>query len=319
MKRVLSCFFLTIAIVVLAGKACPAQTSLQSHDSKISSAVLEILVDGRLTGCGWFASLDGLAITAAHNLKQAHKIEILSKPFGRLNAKLIASDLAHDLALLKADRHAGFYPSLKISSPPLRSGEELNAYGSAFFRHNLLFVGQVANPDLQYEWNEVNQCYTEVYYLSAMTPEGLSGAPWVNSAGEVVGIQSGMVAWRGALMGIAFVAPATAVEDLLTTKKNNRFQALGATVAESWEAPATMVKTAAKSGLYITRILPGGAADLSGLKQGDLILKANGEKILYRSELLSLIRNSLLESTLTITILRDDKTLELTFKLLDRD
>src|SRR5258707_706852 len=82
-------------------------TALYDH---VRSASVEILIAGRQDGSGWFASDDGLVVTAAHVVwghvgrkGEGHRVEVISPKLGRLDAEIVAVDRGHDLALLQVN------------------------------------------------------------------------------------------------------------------------------------------------------------------------------------------------------------------------
>src|SRR5690606_12269049 len=117
------------------------------------------------------AAAHGLAITAAHVVKDRGRIEVLSPVAGRLKAKLVATDLGHDLALLLVERPEDLFPYLELASERPVLGEELYLFGSPLFRHGMLLPGGLAKEGTHFEWNDRHNSYYEAYALSAMTPE----------------------------------------------------------------------------------------------------------------------------------------------------
>ncbi|PNU19189.1 hypothetical protein C2E25_13665 [Geothermobacter hydrogeniphilus] len=287
-----SLWLIIILLFLFAGlpSNCPATARGSSQRTAIETASFDLLANGRLIGNGWFASPAGFAVTAAHLLAENDSVEISSPATGRRKADVIAVDRAYDLALLRIPRDGDFFPYLPISSRKPTVGQAVFSYGSALFRHQLHFQGMVSKTRPHFEWNARNQCYSQVYLLSAMTPKGLSGAAWVNDRNEVVGIQSGMMTWKGALMGTAFIAPAEAIAFLLKHKRPRPAATLGLQVAETMEGVSTTNHSG--SGLLVTRVLADSPAAQSGISKGDRILTLNGRKIRYRDDFLSTVRNT---------------------------
>ncbi len=278
------------------------------------TANVEILVAGRLSGSGWIATPDGLAFTAAHVIRTPGPVTVKTSQGDEVAAALLAVDLGHDLALLRLERHHGFFPYLPLAGTAAGIGEPLHLTGSPLNRHDLTVPGELAADRPHFEWNDINNCYTRILPVAAMTPDGVSGGAWVNELGEVVGTQSGMMQRQGALMGIGFMAPAEAAAALLASRRDASTNWLGATLAESWETG-----TNPSAGLLITGVAAGSPAQASGLKRGDRVVSVDGEQVGYRDDLLNRIRRKPTGETVQLGIVRDNTPLETTLHLLARE
>ena len=263
------------------------------YGTNVAGATLEVLVDGRLAGSAWFAASQGLAITAAHVVQRGHRIEVRSTITGRLQARVLASDYAHDLALLQVERRGKLFAVLQLASHPPRTGESLTLYGAALFRHGLALPGTVAADHTMFEWNKVTNCYAEVRAVAAMTPKGLSGGAWVNSAGEVVGVQSTAMTEGGGLAGIAFMSPLKAIRKLLQEKRQSPVSTLGGVYAEAWEPSPQLgaSETAETQGIRVLRVLAGSPLALAGVRPGEMLLALDGERLELRDQLIGKIRS----------------------------
>lgn len=279
-------FFCILLFLPSATAFSAAPTTLYS---KARAASVEILINGHLAGSGWFASPQGLIFTAAHLIKGLPEIEIISPVAGRMPAFLVATDLAADMALLRVRREEGYFPALPFAPQSPAVGETLYLLGAPAYRHAIMVQGFLARTDYSYEWNVKNHGYTKIITLQAMTAEGFSGAPWINGQGEVVGVQSGMLAWRGQLMGLAFAGPVEAARSLIATKQSNSVATLGAAFAESWEVADK--RSSAQTGLKILQLEANSPLLFAGIRRGDFVLKFNGQSVRYRDELLDMIRH----------------------------
>lgn len=284
---------------------CAAVEPPAERFGALRAASLEILVDGRLAGSGGFISPAGLALTAAHVVRGGRRLEVLSPVAGRLGARVVATDSGHDLALLQVERKEGIFPSLDLAAAGPDRGTQLHAFGSVLYRHGLLLPGMVADERLHYEWNSVNRCYSAVQMVAAMTPEGLSGAPWVDGDGRLAGVQSGMIVRQGSLMGVAFMSPLEALRNLVASRRDAVTSSLGAQFAESWEwsPDGTGYHDGGHDGLYVVDALPGGALAAAGVNRGEMIVALDGVKVSYRDQLLGMVRKKAPGDMLTLSIL----------------
>lgn len=286
-------FFGGFALLLVLLAPCGSEARTGDLYARLKAASLEVLVDGRLVGSGWFVSPAGVGVTAAHLVGGWGKVEVMSPGFGRLKARLVAFDLGRDLAVFHVNRAMKPFAYLKISERIPAAGQQLHLFGSPLFRHGIMVAGEMAGDTTHFEWNDQNRCYTEVFPVNAMTPEGFSGAPWVDENGEVVGIQSGMMAWKGGLMGIAFMSPARRLKELLADQKDVSMATLGAVLAEPWEQPAGLSSGSgfASQGILVTQTFDGEALARASVVKGDAIMMFKGLLINSRDELLRKVRS----------------------------
>jgi S1-C subfamily serine protease len=252
-------------------------------------------VDGHLAGSGFFASEDGLGLTAEHVLgagAKAKKIEILHPKVGRYPATLVAIDAGHDLALIRVEIPKGQKTAfLPIRSDTPKPGERIWLFGTPIFRHAVLLEGGSARPDTVFEWLGNEQRYHEVFYTSAMSPTGTSGGVWIDSAGRAAGLQSGMIVVQNAPQGVGFTIAPAAMAKLLAEKKNARTPWLGLAGDELWENKERIKEFPAGSeGMVVTVVISGGPAAQAGIVEGSLITKAGGKSVRYRDDVLRAAR-----------------------------
>ena len=108
----------TLFLVVVATSSSQAADAVSSAEvyARAQAASAEILINGHLDASGWFASADGLVVSASHAfLKKKMDIEVRLADGERLPAKLIALDRGHDLALLKVEGKGRTFKFLPIA------------------------------------------------------------------------------------------------------------------------------------------------------------------------------------------------------------
>ncbi|MCX7046823.1 MAG: S1C family serine protease [Candidatus Sumerlaeota bacterium] len=261
---------------------------------KVKAASVEVLAGGQLAGGGWFATPDGLIVTASHvALSNRNALEILSPETGRTKVTLVALDRGNDLALLQAPQRAKPYPTLDVADRIPEVGEDIFLFGPPIFRHQVMARGAVARPDATFEYLYNLQCYARVYHIAAVAPIGFSGGCWVDRQGRVTGSEMGEMSINGASKGIAFATPPDAIRALLAARRSAVTPTIGCSLEELWERPPQFIAqfTTGSSGLLVTHISPGGPVEKAGLKANDLIVAANGKKMTYRDEALAMIRS----------------------------
>ncbi len=255
------------------------------------SCSVEVLVNGRLEGTGFIVSEDGYAITVLHALKENAKLEIRSRNLGRLKATLIGQSRGDDAALLKIPCKADPYPYLQISEKAPLPGDEVFLIGTPVFRNRVFIKGFVAGSEPVYEFYRGN--YNEVIHVSAMTAKGCSGGPWLNKSGEIVGMQAANVTIGNVLQGIASMVPAKRLKKLAEAKKTTSTPTLEMAFEAIWEQSHEKITNLPKDtrGLIIRQVKSKGIAANKGIKEWDILLKANDKRFEESADLIRYLRN----------------------------
>ncbi|MBA3505778.1 MAG: trypsin-like peptidase domain-containing protein, partial [Betaproteobacteria bacterium] len=169
-------------------------------------------------GSGFIVSPDGYVITNAHVVDDAEEVTVRLTDRREFIAKVVGSDKRTDIALLKIE--AKNLPALDINAKPaLKKGEWVIAIGSPFGFENSVSAGVVSGIQRALPSGQmVPFIQTDV----AVNP-GHSGGPLLNSAGQVVGVNSQIYSRSGGYMGLSFAIPvnvaATVADQLRTTGK----------------------------------------------------------------------------------------------------
>jgi S1-C subfamily serine protease len=293
----------------LAASTLPPATEKIYH--RCEAACVEVLVNGRHSGSGWFARKDGLVVTAAHVLERRDTpIELVSPGRGRLPCSLVAVDLGHDIAILMARSPGGDFPVLGLAASPLRVGDEVLQFGAPLFRPGVLQPGRVARPETMFEFYSDRQVYVEVLHIAAMMQPGTSGGPWLDRAGKVVGLQSGLMSLEGKPLGIAFLVPAGPIQTLLRTLRDAATPDAGFWVDHLWERDSDFLRAfpAGAEGLVVSGVRKGGPAAKTGIQRDDVVVAVEGKKIVRVRELLARIRARRPGEPLKLTLLRAGST-----------
>jgi len=299
-----------IFLVALSGSfSCVAAHSENADPiAQARRAAVEILVDGRLDGSGWIATSDGSVITAAHVIWRPHqKIEVTNPEIGRLPAVIVATDPQHDLARLQIQTPEARkldFPILEIAKAAPVEGGDVFLYGSALFRHWVAVRGSMARREPSYEYISILGCYCRFSIIAAPSPQGTSGGCWLNSAGQVIGNQSGFINDNSSNpSGLAIVAPIDAIHAILTAEGDGKANTLGCGFEETFsQSPGFMARLpAGATGVITVPIRKGGAAEMAGLSSETLITHINGAAVSYRRELIDGLRAVKLGSPITLT------------------
>ncbi len=315
-----SCPFVSIrgSIVcgIVAGLLLSGKAAAQEAESNVSraalyarakSAFLEVLVDDYLAGSAVLVGSDGLALTAAHVFGGPGKrIEVLSPVAGRRSAEVVAVDLGHDLALLKVEPRPAGYPGLAAAKARPAAGDDLYLMGTPIFRHAVMTRGMVARDNATFEW--YGNRYIEIVHVDATAISGMSGGPWLNGRGEIVGIQSGVMTSKSVSNGIAFMAPHKAVQSLLANRRTAATAAAGMAVEETWQQqPDFRKRFPPKTEGLVARVLNNdGPATRAGVRQWDVVVEAGGQPVRRVDELIRIIRGKSPGDFLSLKLLQPD-------------
>ena len=196
----------------------------------------------------------------------------------------MAVDRGHDLTLLKVEPRPGGFPALKLAPRRPAAGDEVFILGT-HLRHSVLFRGR--SPATIRPSNAIGEQYIEITHVAATVPGGMSGGAWLNAAGEVVGLQSGVMSHDTIPVGIAFAGPLEAIRTLLKTERTAATPTLGAALEELWAQDDKLLARypPLTEGLIVRRLQADGPAARAGLKIWDLITAADGKKVRLTDEL----------------------------------
>ncbi len=261
-------------------------------------------------GTAFFISSDGYLLTNHHVIADARKITITLNDRREVDATVVGSDARTDVAVLKVK--GTDFPALPIGNPNvLRVGEPVLAIGSPFGFDYSASAGIVSAK------SRTMSAETGVPFIQsdvALNP-GNSGGPLFNQKGQVVGINSRIFSGTGGYMGLSFSIPidvAMDVADQLRKSGKVSRAYLGIVPQDIDRNLAEVYNLPKPEGALITQVTPKSAADLAGIKEGDIILNYNGQPIGRTTELINLINRTRPNTSVPLLVLRNGKAMNLT-------
>lgn len=231
----------------------------------------------RSLGSGFIVSADGYILTNAHVVDDASQVTVKLTDKREFKAKVVGSDKASDVALLKIA--ATNLPTVKIGDPSKsKAGEWVVAIGSPYGFDNTVTAGIVsakarALPD---------ENYTPFIQTDVPVNPGNSGGPLFNLNGEVIGINSMIYSRTGGFQGLSFAIPidmAMKVKAQLQQFGKVSRGRIGVTIQEVNQSLAKSFGLPKPEGALVSSIDKSGPAAKSDLKPGDVILAVNGTTI----------------------------------------
>ncbi|MCX8157567.1 MAG: S1C family serine protease [Verrucomicrobiae bacterium] len=271
-----------------------AGASRQTLYQRAVEASVEVLLDGRHNGSGFFVNATGTVVTAAHLFTRSNAtVEVLSPRLGRLGCVLVARDVGHDVALLQTVPPLRQAPYLPLAARRPVVGEELMQLGAPIFRQGLWQPGTVAKDQPGFEFYGPRLGYVEVIYLAAMMQGGTSGGPWLDARGRVVGVQSGSLSLENRPMGMAYLSSVEAVQALLKTRRDAATPDAGLGVDQPWEMDPGYLKQLPpqSTGLVVSVLRTNGPAARAGVQVRDYLLAVDERPLFRIPDLLRYLRS----------------------------
>ncbi len=260
-------------------------------------------------GSGVIISPDGFIVTNNHVIDEADEIEVVLNDKRAFKAKLIGTDPSTDVALLKID--ASDLPILKFSnSDNLKLGEWVLAVGNPFNLTSTVTAGIVSAKSRDIGINPDQMRIESFIQTDAAVNPGNSGGALVNTRGELVGINTAIASQTGSYSGYSFAIPANIVQKVVGDLKeygevqrallNVNIGDVDAEVAKKYDLDKI-------EGVFIGKVQPGGAAELAGIKDNDVIISVDGLNVNSMAELQEQIGKHRPGDKVTVVIKRDNK------------
>ncbi len=275
-------------------------------------------------GSGYIISSDGYIVTNDHVAGNATKITITLTDGRQFDAKLIGSDSASDICLLKIDGEDLPFVTLG-NSDDIIIGEWVIALGNPFGLFELndkptVTVGVVSATGMNLDAIN-NRYYLNMIQTDASINGGNSGGPLVNSEGQVIGMNTLIFTSGGNTgnIGLGFAIPINKVKRIIEELKEkgsiDRNFEIGMRIQTIDEGIARYYHLENTKGVIVTKIYPNTPAEKGGIEIGDIILEVEGYKINNENTIFSVFHEFRAGQTVTLKIIRDEKELTKQMKL----
>jgi serine protease Do len=275
------------------------------------------------TGSGVIYDADGWIVTNQHVVDSAESLIVELNDGRTFEATLYGTDPLTDLAIIKVD--ATDLPVAPVgSSSDLEPGQLAIAIGNPLGYKHTVTTGIVSGLGRQITASSANQesadLLRNLIQTDAAINPGNSGGPLVNSAGQIIGINT---AGSTEAQGLGFAIPIDVAKPIMQQALDGRelvrpwigvyYTPISPALAEAEDLPVdygALIRTADGSA-----IIPGSPAEAAGLRDGDIIVGLNGEALTEESDLATLILPYEAGDTITLRILRDNATTEVDITL----
>lgn len=263
-------------------------------------------------GSGVIISEDGYIVTNNHVIDGADKLEVLLNDNSTYEAKIIGTDEATDLALIKIDADK-LTPITFGNSEDLKIGEWVLAVGNPFGFNSTVTAGIVSAKARSISQNSRGgkMGIESFIQTDAAVNPGNSGGALVNLKGELIGINSAIYSNTGSYTGYSFAIPTSIVKKVMTDLKQYgsvQRAMLGCTITEL-DSKLAKEKgiTVTKSGLMVMEVTDRSTAKEIGLQSGDVIVGINDAEIHTFPELQEQLNKFRPGDQISVTYIRDNK------------
>ena len=276
------------------------------------------------SGSGVIISADGYIATNNHVVEHGADIQVILPDKRVFKAKLIGLDQNTDLALVKID--ATDLPFIQFgNSDETEVGQWVLAVGYPFSLNTTVTAGIISakgrNIGIIHQSGNMgnagrasSSAIESFIQTDAAINPGNSGGALVNTAGQLIGINSAIASQTGSYAGYAFAIPANLAKKILNDLQKYGVVKRGV-LGVSYPAPLVEDQYLQQKGLapgsvkgvYITSVAPGSAAAAAGLKEGDIIQSIDGTELTSSSEFSERIARHRPGETISLTYLRNGK------------
>ena len=263
-------------------------------------------------GSGFVIAPDGLILTNSHVVRGSTRAEVLTHDGTSLTARVLGDDPDTDLALLRIEQDVVLPHANLGDSKRLRPGQLVVAIGAPLGFQATVTAGVVSALGRSMR-GERGRLIEDLIQTDAALNPGNSGGPLVNSAGEVVGVATVIIA--GA-QGLCFAIASNTVKFVLgelMTHGHVRRGSIGV-VAQQAPIPDAMARSAGVDqpyGIWVASIERGSPAAQAGLEQGDLIVGAGGRVATGLDDLLSALDHGSIGRPTEFDLLRQGRRMTL--------
>jgi serine protease Do len=268
----------------------------------------------RSLGSGFIIDKNGFIVTNNHVVEGADEIKVRLADEREYDATVVGRDPKTDLALIKIEGAKDLVPLPVGDSEAQEVGTWVVAIGSPFGLEQTVTAGIVSAKGRIIGSGP----YDDFIQTDASINPGNSGGPLINMTGEVIGINTAIVASG---QGIGFAIPVNMAKDIIAQLKSKGEVTrgwMGVGIQDLTPELAEYYKVKGETGVLVTQIFEGDPADKAGIKANDIITAVNGEPVTSSRELSRRIAALGVGQKAKITIMRDGREKSVTVETAKR-
>jgi serine protease Do len=257
----------------------------------------------RSLGSGFIIDKDGFIVTNNHVIENAEKIKVKLKDGKEYNAEIIGRDTSTDLALIKVPSGNNLPVIAFGDSNSLKVGQWVVAIGSPFGLEQTVTAGILSAKGRVIGSGP----YDNFLQTDASINPGNSGGPLIDMQGQVVGINTAIIASG---QGIGFAIPINLAKGIIEQLKNKGEVTrgwLGVVISDINDDVAEYYGVQDKKGAMVMEVVKGDPADLAGIQANDIILEVNDHKVETSRDLTNLVAGISVGEKVKILVLRNNK------------
>jgi serine protease Do len=256
-------------------------------------------------GSGFLIDREGHILTNNHVVEKADDIKVTLTSGKTYTAKVIGRDPSTDIALIKIEAKSELPTAVLGDSDKLEVGEWVMAIGNPFGLEHTVTVGVVSAKGRTIGAGP----YDNFIQTDASINPGNSGGPLINSRGEVIGINSAIIASG---QGIGFAIPVNMARDIIRQLKDSGKVTrgwMGVQIQPLTEDLAKSFGLTERKGALVAGVISGDPADKAGLKSGDIIVRYEGRVVESEKDVVNWVGNTPPDKEVELRVLRDGKEL----------
>lgn len=257
----------------------------------------------RSLGSGFIIDPDGYIVTNNHVIENADNIKVKLANGKEFEAEVVGRDPKTDLALIKIDSSVDLVPLKMGDSDALQVGTWVVAVGSPFGLEQTVTAGIVSAKGRVIGAGP----YDNFIQTDASINPGNSGGPLINMQGEVIGINTAIIASG---QGIGFAIPVNLAQKIVAQLQDTGEVTrawLGVGIQDITEELAEYYGLKDREGVLVTNVFEGDPADQAGIKPNDVIISVDGKKMSSSRELSRTIAGSPVGKDIPVSVVRDGK------------
>lgn len=259
-------------------------------------------------GSGFIISADGYILTNNHVVDGADEIKVRFDNGKELKGELKGSDAKLDLALIKVSSTDKLPVAVLGDSDEIEVGEWVMAIGNPFGLSETVTAGIVSAKGRVIGSGP----YDDFLQTDASINPGNSGGPLFNTKGEVIGINTAIIATG---QGIGFAIPVNMAKSIISQLREKGKVTrgwIGVSIQPVTKDLADSFGLAAEKGALVSEVMPDSPAEKGGVKSGDIIIAFDGKEIKEMSDLPRLVAATATGKSIPVKVVRDGKEESLT-------
>ena len=309
----------SVDTVAVASKALPSVASIVAQ-VETNGGFFGAPVTAESSGSGVVISADGYIVTNYHVIAGQTSIQV-AVGGDTYDATVVGTDESSDLAVLKVNA-TGLTPIEIGSSDALQVGEFVMAVGSPFGLGQSVSTGIVSGlgRTTYMENQSTVSAYIDLIQTDAAINPGNSGGALVNSAGQLVGINTLIESTSGSSAGVGFAIPVETAMDIASQLMDDGTAShpyLGVASQTVTAQIAQVYSLGVDAGAYVITVAEGSPAERAGIQVGDIITAIGGREVAGREDVLTAVRSHKVGDAVTVEIFRNGERVSVTATLAD--